>query len=299
MEQTLTPKLFDVPDENGDTRELTKMIPVASVIPNRYQPRREFADESMASLTESVRAYGILQPILVRQTVSGKYELIAGERRLRAAKAANIEFIPAAVREYNDSAMGEVALIENIQRDNLNIVDEAMAYARLIEEFGYTQEQLSQKIGRSRSHIANILRLLKLTKPVKEMLIDGRLSMGRAKPLLALPEELQDSVAETIVKKDLTARKAEALVKKTLKEPPEKASPQKPDVFLKDAQTRLSRFLGAKVKIIAGKKKHSLHIDFYSPDELIGLIEILTDSFDRANGSANEAAAHRTADFVV
>ena len=287
-------------EQYGDTNlhnlapPATLKIPVDAIIPNRCQPRRTFTDDTLAALTESVREYGVLQPILVRQVTGGKYELIAGERRLRAAKAAGLAAIPAVVREYNDAAMGEVALIENIQREDLNIIEEALAYERLSKEFGLTQEQLAQKIGRSRSHIANIMRLLNLAAPVRELLTNGKLTMGQAKPLLALPLQLQKDAAAIIVAKELSARQAEALVKRLLKNPPPKKKSAARDVFMRDAQMRLERFLGAKVKIVSGKNKNSLHIDFYSPEELTGLIEILTESFD-----THDATTIGMRDFVV
>ncbi len=274
--------------------EAAQDIAVAAIMPNRYQPRREFDDDALATLTESVRTYGILQPILVRRIGGGQYELIAGERRWRAAKAAGLAVIPAVVREYNDMAMGELALIENIQREDLNIIEEALAYERLSGEFGLTQEQLSRKVGRSRSHIANIMRLLRLAAPVRDLLAEGKLTMGQAKPLLALPVRLQKEAAAVIVAKELSARKAEALAKRYLKNPPPKKDSAAYNVFMRDAQMRLERFLGAKVKIVSGRKKNSLHIDFYSAEELTGLIEILTESFE-----TNDAATPPKRDFVV
>ena len=261
--------------------ELTQ-IDVDAVCPNRYQPRREFAADALTELTASVRTYGVLQPVLVRKIADGSFELIAGERRLRAAKAAGLKTIPARVLEYNDAKMSEVALIENIQREDLNIVEEAAAYARLLHDFNLTQEQLAQKIGRSRSHIANILRLLNLAPKVRELLSSGKISMGQAKPLAVLTDELQEDAAKIIVAKDLSARQAEALAKRMLRQPPARKKREDNDLYWQEAQERLTRSLGTKVKILPGKKRSSLHIDFYSEDELADFVELLTKSTEKA-----------------
>ena len=251
---------------------------------NPSQPRTEFEPEAMESLRDSVKQYGVLQPVLVRKTTKG-YELIAGERRFRAAQLAGLRTIPAMVREYNDAQMTEVALIENIQRENLNPVEEARAYQHLLSDYGLTQEMLSGKVGRSRSHIANFLRLLRLSERVQERLAEGSISMGQAKPLLALEDvALQDKAAEFIIANELSARKAEELVKKLQKHPdcldgaekntPEPA-PEAEDIFYREAQDRLKLLLGTTVRIKHSGGKKRLEIDFASQDELNYVIRLL------------------------
>ena len=249
---------------------------------NPNQPRREFDQAALDALEESISQYGVLQPVLVRKTVKG-YELIAGERRFRAARQAGKKTIPALVREYNDAQMTEVALIENIQRENLNAIEEAKAYHHLLSDYGLTQEMLSNKVGRSRSHIANFLRLLKLSEKVQEMLTEGTLSMGQAKPLLGLEEmELQDKAAEYIVANELSARQVEALVKHLQKNPAyleqQEEKPQEPasqDIFYQQAQDKLKLLLGTNVRIKHKGKKQQLEIDFVSQEDLGNLIALL------------------------
>lgn len=199
---------------NVQPAENIQEIPVENVRPNRYRMRQTLNNESMKELAESIRSYGVLQPIIVRSVVGGKYELIAGERRLSAARFIGLEKIPAVVRNYTDAQMREVSLIENIQRQDLSVLEEAATYESLMKEFSYTQETLAAKIGRSRSHIANLLRLLKLSPQVRDWISEGKLSMGQARPLLAIEnDELQTNVAEMILHEDLSVRKVEAFIK--------------------------------------------------------------------------------------
>ena len=199
---------------NVQPTENIQEIPVETVRPNRYRIRQTLNNESMKELAESIRSYGILQPIIVRNVGGGKYELIAGERRLSAARFIGLEKIPAIVRDYTDAQMREVSLIENIQRQDLTVLEEAATYEGLMKEFNYTQETLAAKIGRSRSHIANLLRLLKLSPQVRDWITEGKLSMGQARPLLAIEnEELQTNAAEMIIHEDLSVRKVEAFIK--------------------------------------------------------------------------------------
>ena len=196
-------------------KDRVQEIPVAKICANRYQPRQEFDESALEELKESVKRIGILQPLLVRKLPSGSFELIAGERRLRAAKLAGLETVPAMIREYSDAQISEIALIENIQRENLNAMEEAQAYSQLMKDFGLTQEEIAVKIGRSRSHIANFLRLLKLEPQVQNYVANGTLSMGQVKPLISLEQPAwQREAAEYIQLHDLSARQCEQLVKK-------------------------------------------------------------------------------------
>ncbi|MDF2875674.1 MAG: spo0J, partial [Sporomusa sp.] len=202
-----------------DTNEIT----IKDIVPNPHQPRQEFDEEALAELAQSIKQHGVIQPVIVRKTLSG-YELVAGERRWRASQLAGLKQIPAVVRDYTDAEMMEIALIENLQRQNLNPIEEAMAFRRLMEEFGLTQEEVAQKIGRSRSMIANIVRLLNLQPEIRDFVSRGTLSMGQARPLLALEiPELQLEAAKQIVEEDLSARDSEELVRRlAARRPPTK-----------------------------------------------------------------------------
>src|SRR5690242_12590753 len=196
-------------------------VPVASVIPNRFQPRERFDEEALTALTASIREMGVLQPILVRPTADGTYELIAGERRWRAAKRAGLQLIPAILREVEDSRSLEQALVENLHRQDLNPLEEAAAYQQLIEDFGLTQESVAQRVGRSRSAVANTLRLFQLPPPIQRMVVEGRLSAGHARSLLATPDRaLQEELADEAIAEDLSVRELEARVRDRLAPPP-------------------------------------------------------------------------------
>ncbi len=201
------------PDFSKEITDTVNKISVEKIKPNRYQPRREFDEESLNELAESIKSYGILQPIIVRKLDDDYFELVAGERRLRASKIAGLEKIPAIVREYTDAQTSEISIIENVRREDLNPIEEAAAYERLMNEFGYTQETLSAKIGCSRPHIANSLRLLKLAPKVRDYLTSGQLSAGHVRPLLAIENpELQTKAADIIFLEDLSVRKVEVFV---------------------------------------------------------------------------------------
>lgn len=258
-------------------RDRVQEIPVEEIRPNRYQPRQDFDEAALETLKDSVKRIGIIEPLLVRRLPDQGYELIAGERRLRAAKLAGIQMVPAMIREYNDAEISEIALIENIQREDLNALEEAKAYDRLMKEFGLTQDIMAKKIGRSRSHIANFLRLLKLEPHVQDYVANGALSMGQAKPLLGLENQsLQREAAEYIQSEDLSARQAENLVRKLQanpeylhqKSPEEKKTASDQDVHLTAAVEKLTHLLGTQVRIHPGKKKSRIEIEFYSPEDL-------------------------------
>ncbi|MBE6093450.1 MAG: ParB/RepB/Spo0J family partition protein [Selenomonas ruminantium] len=258
--------------------EKAHKIAITAIQPNRYQPRMEFDESALEELKDSVKEFGVLQPLLVRKVAENRYELIAGERRLRAAKLAGLTEVPVEVREYNNEEIAQIALIENIQRENLNAMEEAKAYERLMKEFSLTQETVAKKVGRSRSHIANFLRLLNLAEQVQAYVANGSLSMGQAKPLLALEnQDLQLEAADYIQSKELSARQSEQLVKKLLENPDllhehngEQSAKEKPeqDVFIRDAVDKLTQMFGTQVRIQTGKKKSKLEIEFYSPEDL-------------------------------
>ncbi len=278
---------------------------------NPHQPRNEFDEEALNALQDSIKEYGVLQPVLVRKTAKG-YELIAGERRLRASKMAGKKVIPAVIKEYNDAQMTEIALIENIQRENLNPVEEANAYQHLLSDYGLTQDMLSKKVGRSRSHIANFLRLLKLSPAVQTMLTEGKISMGQAKPLLAIEDNiLQEKAAAFIIENDLSVRKVEALAKQLLKHPdyfeekpidPKGQDTDAATLYLLEAEDKLKMFFGTSVRIKGTGKKKKLEIDFSSNEELeriIGLISDKTRDMDNADKLAKLRAYSTKGKFSV
>lgn len=259
-----------------------EFLDIDEILPNPFQPRMNFNLEELQLLAKSIKEHGVLEPLIVRINEDNEFELIAGERRLRAAKMAGLTMVPVILKDYDDRKTAQIALIENLQRSNLNTLEEAKAYQTLIQKFNMTQDVLAQIIGKSRSHIANFVRLLNLSDKVQEFLAQQRLNMGQAKPLLAITDEdLQIKLAEMIISQELSARKAEALVKKVLAgEAIEDKSESKnvESVYLTDVQERLKQILGTNVNIKQGKKKSRLEIEFYNEDDLARLIELLMDT---------------------
>ena len=265
---------------NNDDKSVVMNIPTTQIIPNKFQPRRVFEKEALTELAESIAQYGILQPIVVRRIPNG-YEMVAGERRWRASQQAGMQEIAATIKEYTDGEMIEIALIENIQREDLNAIEEALGYRRLMDELSLTQEEVGRKVGRSRSLIANMVRLLNLHPTVQEYVSRGTLSMGQARPLLALETgELQIEAAESIIEEDLSARGAEELVKRLLQIPKQAKEPSKPaedkGIFITEAEDRLKLILGTQVKIKPGKMKSKIEIEFYSPEDFERILDLLS-----------------------
>ena len=284
-------------------------ISVEVIAPNRFQPRREFDEAALEELRESIARHGILQPLSVRAVGDGKYELIAGERRLRAARLAGRATVPVVVRTASDAEMAEMALIENIQREDLNPIEEARAYEQLLTKFRLSQEELARRVARSRSAIANSVRLLRLAEEVQAFIANGVLSMGQTRPLLALESKtLQREAAEYIQEHELSARGAEALVKRLLKDPnalKKTAQPAKtrtPDIFVREAEERLTRSLGTKVRIQESREqgKGRLEISYFSADDLERLLALLTGSDSAAKEDKRAALrAISTQSFTV
>ena len=284
-------------------------ISVEVIVPNRFQPRREFDEAALEELRESIARHGILQPLSVRAVGDGKYELIAGERRLRAARLAGRTTVPVVVRTASDAEMAEMALIENIQREDLNPIEEARAYEQLLTKFHLSQEELARRVARSRSAIANSVRLLRLAEEVQAFIANGVLSMGQTRPLLALESKtLQREAAEYIQEHELTARGAEALVKRLLKDPnvlKKAAQPAKtctPDIFVREAEEWLTRSLGTKVRIQESREqgKGRLEISYFSADDLERLLALLTGSDSAAKEDKRAALrAISTQSFTV
>jgi len=254
-------------------------LPLRQIEPNRAQPRTTFEEEALEALAESIRQHGVLQPLAVRKLPSGFYQIIAGERRWRAARRAGLETLPVVVVEADDGHAMELALIENLQREDLNPIEEALGFRRLMDEFGLTQEDCAHRVGRSRPAVANALRLLQLPESVKAMVEDGRLSGGHARALLALPAgPVLENAAEQVVRRELSVRETEALVK-SLNRPPrptgdEQGGPLQVD-YLGEVERRYGEKLGRKVHIVSGRRKGRFEIEFYGNDDLQALLDLL------------------------
>src|SRR5215218_2712407 len=252
-------------------------VDLDSIVPGPMQPRTHFDDASLESLAESIRAHGIVQPLVVRRR-ENKYELIAGERRWRAAKLAELSRVPVVVKDVPDESLLEIALIENIQREDLNPIEEAQAYKKLIETVGLTQESLASRVGRDRSYITNYLRLLRLPDDVQQLVKEGRLSTGHARTLLALSHpDLQRRIARQIIDGGLSVRATEQLVQKASEEKPSRRSaPQAVDPNIKAAETKLRRALGTQVKILqAGDRRGKVEISFFNAQDLNRIYTLL------------------------
>ena len=267
-----------------------QQIPLHEIQANRYQPRHEFDESALDELKESIVQHGVLQPILVRQLPAGKgYELVAGERRFRASRLAGLETVPALVRPLSDAASTEIALIENLQREDLNAIEEANAYRNLLQNFGLTQEALAERVGRSRSHITNMMRLLKLDVHVQEYLANGSLSMGQARPLVVLTNAaLQREAADIIMARECSARQAEELVKRLQKNAEETAEAKEAEspgetekIFLREAEDKLKMFFGTQVRIRSRGKKNRIEIDFSSEEDLNRILDSLLEKKNR------------------
>ena len=243
---------------------------VDEISPNRLQPRSYFDDKKLEELVNSIEEHGVLQPVVVQKADSG-YELIVGERRWRASKKLGLKKIPAVIREVSDAQSLEIAIIENIHRHDLNPIEEAEAYARLANEFALTQEMVAKKVGKSRTAVANTLRLLKLSRNIKEDLISEKISMGHARALLGLENSKQmETLRKEIIKQDLTVRQTEGRVNKIKAGSVNKPGPPtaKKDIFIKDLEKDLARRLGTKVDISPKKNGGKLVVTYYSDDDL-------------------------------
>lgn len=252
-------------------------VDLDSIVPGPMQPRTHFDEAALEGLAESIKTHGIVQPLLVRRR-DGHYELIAGERRWRAARLAGISRVPVIVKEVPDDSLLEIALIENIQRENLNPIEEAHAYKKLIETVGLTQESLASRVGRDRTYITNYLRLLRLPDDVQQLVKEGRLSTGHARTLLSLSDmDLQRRIARQIIDSGLSVRATEQLVQKASEEKPARRSaPQSVDPNIKAAETKLRRALGTQVKILqAADGRGKVEISFFNTEDLDRIYTLL------------------------
>lgn len=258
----------DSEDNNGSVT-----LKISEIEPNRTQPRKEFDDKALSELAESISKHGLLQPLLVRPLTLGGYQIVAGERRYRACRMAGITEVPVIIRELGDTETMELALIENLQREDLTPLEEALGYKVLMEEHGFSQEDVAQSVGKSRPAVANALRLLKLPESITEYLKDGKITAGHARALLSLEdEELMKELCEEIIKKDLSVRQVEKICKQKPK-PEKEENPEKKPSFYSMVELALNESLGRKISISKNKGKQGgvLQIEFYSDEELTEL----------------------------
>ena len=262
--------------DDTSTPRSSLQLPISQVESYSSQPRKQFDPEALADLADSIRRHGIIQPLTVRKLSSGYYQIIAGERRWRAARMAGLTQVPAVVIEADDRKAMELAMIENLQREDLNPMEEAEGYKVLMDQYGMTQEEAAQAVGKSRSAVANAVRLLGLSDSVRKLVEDGSLSAGHARTLLSLPAKLQDSAAATVVKGDLSVRQTELLCKKLTQE--KKVAPVKDGLtvnYTQEAERDLTTSLGRPVHIVNGKKKGRIELEYYGVDDLNDLIDAL------------------------
>jgi len=280
--QALIPTVSNVSHETGELSNhgVLKEIRVADIKPNPKQPRLRIDQEKLTELVDSIREYGVVQPVVVRAQPGGVYELIAGERRWRACQQLGLEYIPAVVREYGELQSAAIALIENLQRENLNPLEEATAYRRLMDEFQLTQEEVSQRVGKSRPQVTNMLRLLSLPNEVKVFLSSGELSVGHARALMALnSRQEQIEVANMILKKHLSVRQVEDMVRamsereETKQKSEKKEKPRLPEII--ELEDQLRSTLGTKVQIKTKRRGGKIEIDYYDDTDLERIIELL------------------------
>ena len=262
--------------EESTEKSPYQLLPLHKIEPNRSQPRQDFDEEELEALAESIRTHGVIQPLTVRQLDSGYYQIIAGERRWRAARMAGLSEIPAVIIEADDKKSMELALIENLQRQDLNPIEEALGYESLMQDYGMTQEETAQRVGKSRSTVANALRLLNLCPEVLEKVRSGDLSAGHARAVLSLKSEKQQKeAAQKIIALGLSVRQAELLCKNMTREP----VPEKPVIlavdYIGECEKQLSKHLGRGVKIVSGKRKGRFELEFYGQDDLQHLLDAL------------------------
>lgn len=263
----------DVIDSQEEKSSL--FLPISQVESCASQPRKQFDPESLADLADSIREHGIIQPLTVRKLQSGYYQIIAGERRWRAARMAGLTQVPAIVIEADDRKAMELAMIENLQREDLNPIEEAAGFQSLMETYHMTQEEAASRVGKSRSAVANALRLLSLTPPVAKLVEEGKLSAGHARALLPLSPALQENAAGAVISGGLSVRQTEALAKRLSLEKPEKAPAPKGIDYAAEAQKELSSKLGRGVRIVTGRKKGRIELEYYGIDDLNDLLEAL------------------------
>ena len=264
-------------EENILEPEAPQTLPISKVEPRKDQPRRDFDAESLQELTDSIREYGVIQPITVRPLEKGYYQIIAGERRWRAARAAGLAEVPVRILPADDRLAMELALVENLQREDLNPMEEAAGYKTLMDEYGLTQEEVAGRVQKSRPAVANALRLLGLGQRARKLVAEGKLSAGHARALLPLKDEaLQEKAAREVADRGLSVRQTEALTASLLRQRKEKPEKDVPAVdYVREAEKRLTDALGRGVKFTGGQKKGRIALEFYSPDDREALMDAL------------------------
>lgn len=278
IEETSTKKVTTkAKDETGNGETILK---IRQIEPNKNQPRKKFEEDSLQELAESIKQYGLIQPIIVQKKAGEQYEIVAGERRWRASKLAGLKEVPVIIKSFTQQELAEISLIENIQRENLNPIEEAMAYHRLIKEFNLKQEEVAERVSKSRTVITNALRLLKLDEKLQQMLIEGLISTGHAKVLLGLDKkELQLQVAEAIIDDRLSVRETEQMVKQLQKsraDEKEQKKELKNQELYQRIEDRMKEKIGSKVKIQRKtEEKGKIEIEYYSTEDLERIMEIL------------------------
>lgn len=260
-------------NDSGDKQQ--KTLRLTEIFPNKEQPRTDFDDAALATLAESIKQHGVLQPLIVRPLESGNYQIVAGERRWRASRMAGLTEVPVLIKELTDKQTMELALVENLQRENLNPVEEALGYKELMDSYEYTQEQVAKIVGKSRPVIANALRILTLDDSTLKMVREGDISVGHAKVLAGIEDgDLRSELAMRVKKDMLTVRNLEELVKK-LQKPKKPKQPASKEVFLKEIELSLAETTGRKVNVNGKNGKGKLEIEFYSEDDLAAIARLL------------------------
>lgn len=266
--------------DNTTEVQVKKTLRITEIEPNREQPRKNFSDEAITVLAESIRDHGMLQPILVRPMEDGSYRIVAGERRWRAARMLGLDEVPVNIKEMTDTEAAQLALIENLQRENLNPVEEAMGFKELIEKYGMTQDAVAKTIGRSRSSVSNSMRILALPDRILNMVEDGELSLGHAKALLSFEnEDLMIATAVKAANGGLTVRQVERAAQKSLENEDEQSekSNRRIDNYFVEVELSLKEALGRKVKVDYGKNKGALTLEFYDKDDLAAIVKRLAE----------------------
>lgn len=267
--------LLSVQEEIEQAESGVIEIPMDDIRPNPYQPRTQFDAEELEELSQSIAVHGVIQPIIVKP-IDGGYEIIAGERRYRAAKIAKLKTIPAIARDISEEDQAKLALVENLQRQDLNSIEEAAGYASLLDAYALTQQELSKSVGKSRAHIANTIRLLALPEFVQKAVQTGSLTAGHGRAILMFPSERQEEVAQAAIQQGWSVRHLEELSKRPLKEPTAKEKqPVAIDPHLLDLEVRLTEAFGTKVALKPGKKKHIMEITFYKEEDLQRILDKL------------------------
>ncbi len=265
-----------IPQHQEGFREKVQLLKTEQIYTSRFQPRLTFSQEKIEELSRSIQEQGVIQPVLVRAVDVDRYELIAGERRLRAVKHLGLNEIPAIVRRVADADVLEMSIIENIQREELNALEEAKAYRRLAQEFGHTQDHIANRVGKDKTSISNLLRLLNLPETIQEFLSLNQITFGHAKALLSVHDEKrQMQICEKIIKKDLSVRQTEQLTGGGSRQKMRAAKRKDPDVELRVIEEKLQHMFGTKVRIHHGKKRGKIEIEYYSLDDLDRVLRIL------------------------